>query len=131
MVSNDDGAHLAWANTFNGEQDIYYTFIEDPVATGCHTLQPNIPGEFKLYQNYPNPFNPTTTIKYNLHKSNDVTLKIYNLIGQELETLVNGFQTAGKHEINWQPNGLPSGIYFYRLQSGEFSQAKKLILQKK
>lgn len=99
--------------------------------------------EFKLKQNYPNPFNPTTIIKYNLNKSTHVILTIYNLSGQHLETLVNGFQTAGEYEINWQAEGLPSGIYFYQLQaedpssrnisagSGQrFSETKKLILQK-
>jgi hypothetical protein len=91
---------------------------------------PVVSKSFALYQNYPNPFNPLTTIKYNLEKSNDVILKIYNLSGQEMETLVNGFQTSGEHEITWQPRGLPNGIYFYRLQAGEFLETKKLILEK-
>jgi len=69
-------------------------------------------------------------IKYKLHKSNHIKLKIYNLVGQEIETLVNEFQPAGEHEITWQPNGLPSGLYFYKIQAGEYSEAKKLILQK-
>ncbi len=90
----------------------------------------SIPKTSVLFQNYPNPFNPSTIIKYNLHESDFVTLKIYNLSGQELETLVNGFQTAGEQEMIWQPKGLPSGIYFYRLQTSEFSKAKKLTLQK-
>ena len=85
---------------------------------------------YQLNQNYPNPFNPTTTIKYHLQKPGNIILTLYNLAGQELETLVNEFQTAGEHEINWQPKGLPGGIYFYRLQAGDFSETKKLILQK-
>lgn len=84
---------------------------------------------YKLLQNYPNPFNPSTTIKYNLLNSNDVILKIYNLAGQELETLVNRYQSAGEHQITWQPKGLTSGIYLYRLQAGEYSGARKLIIQ--
>lgn len=88
------------------------------------------PMEFHLMQNFPNPFNPTTTIRYSLNKSNNVLLKIHNIAGQHLETLVNGFQSAGEHEIIWQSNGLPSGIYFYTLRTGNFSQTKKLILQK-
>ena len=64
-----------------------------------------------------------------MQKLSDVVLKIYNLSGQEIETLVNGFQTAGKHEINWQPKELPSGIYFYRLQVGNnFVETKKMII---
>ncbi len=85
---------------------------------------------FQLQQNYPNSFNPVTMIKYNIYKPGNVIFKIYNLSGQELETLVNGFQTAGEYVIPWQPKGLPSGIYFYRLQSCEFSETKKLVLKK-
>lgn len=85
---------------------------------------------FNLNQNYPNPFNPSTTIKYNLFKSVIVNLKIYNLAGQEIETLINKYQIAGKHELKWIADGLSSGIYFYRLHVGEFSETKKLILQK-
>lgn len=96
------------------------------------------PTHFQLLQNYPNPFNPSTTIRYNLKESSDVMLKIYNLAGQELVTLENGFKTAGEHDINWTPDGLPSGIYFCRLQAGDPSassgqrllETKKFILQK-
>ena len=87
-------------------------------------------GGYLLSQNYPNPFNPSTTIKYTLSKSSIIALKIYNLAGQEIETLVEGFRHAGEHELKWEAEGLPSGIYFYRLQEGEFSETKKLILQK-
>ncbi|MBN1782649.1 choice-of-anchor D domain-containing protein [bacterium] len=86
--------------------------------------------DFYLFQNYPNPFNPRTKIKYNIDVSSNVTLKIYNISGQELVTLVNEFQIAGKYEIIWQPKGFPSGIYLYRLQVGKFSEVKKFILQK-
>ncbi len=89
-----------------------------------------LPDKYHLAQNYPNPFNPSTRIKYNLHKVSNVRLQIYSLSGQAIETLVDGFQTAGDHEITWQPKGLSSGIYFYRLQAGEYSETKKLILQK-
>jgi hypothetical protein len=65
-----------------------------------------------------------------LQKPSNVILKIYNISGQELETLLDKFQTTGEYGINWQPNSLPSGIYFYRLQAGEFSETKKLVLQK-
>jgi hypothetical protein len=83
-----------------------------------------------LYPNYPNPFNLTTTIKYHLLQPGHVTLKIYNITGQEVATLVNSFQISGDHETIWHPQGLPGGIYFYRLQVGEFSETRKLILQK-
>ena len=94
--------------------------------------------DYALGQNYPNPFNPSTTIKYNLKKSGPVHLKIYNLNGQIIETLVDRYQKKGVHEIVWQPKGLASGLYFYRLQAGDpstgsgqrFSETKKLLLQK-
>lgn len=102
------------------------------------SLETKTPTGFTLNQNYPNPFNTTTMIKYNLTKPNNITLKIFNLSGQEIETLVKEFQSVGEYQINWQPKGLTSGIYFYRLQVGypsansgqRFSETKKLILQK-
>jgi hypothetical protein len=83
-----------------------------------------------LFQNYPNPFHSSTIIKYSLQKPNHTTLKVYNLVGIELETLVNDFQTVGEHEITWQPKELSGGIYFCRLQVGKFSKTIKLILHK-
>ena len=88
------------------------------------------PADVRLDQNYPNPFNPETSIKFNLSRSSFATLKIYNLIGQEIETLVNGFRAAGEYEIEWRPQGLASGLYFYRLRAGDFSETKKLVLQR-
>ena len=94
-----------------------------------------IPKEFALFQNYPNPFNPTTTIEYNVAKPGLLTLKIYNLIGQEIITLVEKKQGAGKYKIEW--NGLDSngyavgtGLYFVRMVTGEFITSKKILLLK-
>ena len=92
------------------------------------------PQEFTLFQNYPNPFNPTTNIKYSLGSAGLVLLKVYNLLGSEVVTLVNRYQDAGSYTINFNTNqgnfNLPSGVYFYRLQSGSFVSVKKLILIK-
>jgi hypothetical protein len=92
------------------------------------------PQEFTLFQNYPNPFNPTTNIKYSLGSAGVVLLKVYNLLGSEVVTLVNRYQDAGSYTVNFNTNqgnfNLPSGVYFYRLQSGSFVSAKKLILIK-
>ena len=86
---------------------------------------------FKLHQNYPNPFKLSTTIKYSLASSEFVSLKVFSLVdGREMEVLVNSVQDAGNHQIIWETKEFPSGIYFYRLQSGGFSQTKKFILQK-
>lgn len=88
------------------------------------------PGQFTLAQNYPNPFNPSTTIEYSLDRSGIVTLKIYNILGQEVATLVNGFQNAGSSRAVFNASGLSSGIYLYRLQSEKLSQTQKMILMK-
>ena len=88
------------------------------------------PKGYTLEQNYPNPFNPSTMIKYSLKKPGHVYLRIYNLNGQEIETIVDKYQAAGEHEITWQATGFSSGVYFYKLQAGEFSETRKLILLK-
>jgi endoglucanase len=96
------------------------------------------PREFQLQQNYPNPFNPGTTIEFTQPKSAFVTLKIYNLLGEEVATLVAKQQSAGIYKINWDARGLASGVYWYRLEAGDpstgsgqgFVQAKKLILMR-
>jgi hypothetical protein len=89
--------------------------------------------EYFLGQNYPNPFNPTTTINYSLNKASNVKIEIHNLIGQKIKTLENGFKSPGKHSVVWDAtddNGNPagSGIYFYRLEAGEVSFQKKMVL---
>jgi len=88
------------------------------------------PFEFYLEQNFPNPLNPSTTIKYSIPKSSQVTLKIFNTLGEELETLVNEDKPVGTYEVNWNAANLPSGVYFYRLQAGDFVETKKMILIK-
>ncbi len=85
---------------------------------------------FALYQDYPNPFNPTTVISYQLPVSSVVTLKVYDVLGREVKTLVSERQTAGIHSITFNAGNLPSGVYFYRLQAGSFTQTRKLTLIK-
>lgn len=89
-----------------------------------------IPTKFELSQNFPNPFNPTTTIQYSLPFSEKVSLKIFNLLGEEVKTLTDDFQEAGKHSVQFNANNLASGIYFYRLQAGSFVQIKKMLMIK-
>ncbi len=90
----------------------------------------NLPVQFSLSQNYPNPFNPSTTIRFALPKSAYVTLKIFNLLGQEIGTLVSGKFSAGDYYVQWNALGLPSGVYLYRIQADEFVETKKVILLK-
>lgn len=86
--------------------------------------------QFNLLQNYPNPFNQTTTIKYQIPKMSFVILKVYDVLGNEITTLVNEEKQAGEYEIKFEPKGLQSGIYFYRIGTGNFVETKKMILMK-
>lgn len=89
-----------------------------------------LPGGFMLHQNYPNPYNPTTMISYDLSAASDVTLEIFNLLGRKMDHFELGRQTAGNHSFEYSAGQLPSGIYFYRIQAGDFSDMKKMVLMK-
>lgn len=89
-----------------------------------------IPKEFGLAQNYPNPFNPVTMISYQLPKDEFVELRVYNLLGQEVRTLINEVQEAGYYEISFDASALPSGVYFYKITAGSFTSVKKMLLMK-
>jgi len=88
------------------------------------------PDKFILNQNYPNPFNPTTIISYSLKTDARVKLTIYNLVGQSVQVLVDGFQGTGDYEVNFDASDLPSGIYLYKLQVGDYSSVKRMTLVK-
>jgi hypothetical protein len=88
------------------------------------------PNEFHLFQNYPQPFNPTTTIKYQIPKTSKVILKVFDVLGNEMETLVDQKNSAGIYEIDFDGTGLTSGIYFFTLKTKEFTDTKKMILLK-
>ena len=90
-----------------------------------------IPAEYSLSQNYPNPFNPSTKIQYALPVEGSVTLKVFNILGQEVMTLINNkLEPAGRHEVTFNASNLPSGIYLYHIQADGFVQVKKMILLK-
>ena len=89
-----------------------------------------IPNEFYLSQNYPNPFNPTTKINFSVPKSGFVTIKVFDVLGREVATLVNENKPVGNYSIHFNANKLTSGIYFYGMESGSFLQTKKLVLMK-
>lgn len=104
---------------FDGSEKIYPLLNEVII---------DIPLQFELSQNYPNPFNPTTLIRYSIPTTGPTTLKVFNEAGEEVATLVDGLIAAGEYEVNFDATGLSSGIYFYTLTSGEFTQTKKLVL---
>jgi len=88
------------------------------------------PLEFSLFQNYPNPFNPTTTIEYSLKEAGNVKLVVYDLIGRQVKTVVNSRKSAGQHRVSFSAGALSSGIYFYRLEAGNYTETKKMLVLK-
>ena len=124
---NNSGNSSDTSSTFN---------FTTETATGIETLNNIIPKGYSLSQNYPNPFNPSTIIRYGLPSESFVTIKIYNLLGQEINKLVHKIESAGYHEITFNSKKLASGIYFYRIIAKsadgkkDFITTKKLILMK-
>lgn len=108
-----------------------YIFWGGKNHSSISKVNSQIPTVFALYQNYPNPFNPATKIKYDLPKNTNVTIKIYDILGREVTTLVrNEFKQAGRYEVSWNANNYASGVYFYRIEAGSFVSAKKMVLIK-
>ena len=101
-----------------------------PGVVGIEDQNNNLPTEYSLSQNYPNPFNPSTTIEYSIPKSANVKLEVYNSLGEKVATLVNAYEEAGTYKINFNAEGLSSGIYFYRITSNGFIRMKKMTLLK-
>jgi hypothetical protein len=101
------------------------------MITGVKDEKKFLPICFSLQQNYPNPFNPTTTIQYAIPKPEHVSLKVYNILGKEVAELVNENKQAGNYSVLFSANsGYSSGVYFYRITAGEYSETKKLVLLK-
>jgi len=114
----------------SGSAYVYSGFV-----TGIDEEISDVPTTFSLEQNYPNPFNPTTTIKYDLPKDSKVVLSIYNLLGQEIRTLVNGTETAGRKAVVWNGKNdagktVGSGVYVYRLEAGATVKSRKMLFLK-
>jgi Secretion system C-terminal sorting domain len=112
----------------------YVSFILDATdsskITGVNLLGKTGLNTFRLQQNYPNPFNPNTLISYSIPSASNIKLIVYNTLGQKVKDLENGFKNAGNYSVNFNASDLPSGIYFYKLEAGQFSQVKKMILLK-
>ena len=98
------------------------------MLTSAEKLSTDLPTHFCLDQNYPNPFNPTTAISYQLTAISFVTLKVFDLVGRDVATLVSEELTPGNYTCQWNAAGLPSGVYFYRLEAGSYVETKKLVL---
>jgi len=136
-----DGVVRAHFNTFysdNTPSTIYYT-QRSSVTSGVTSPSLEIPQEFALYQNYPNPFsangrgtfgNPSTVISFQLSVNSHVTLKVFDVTGREVATLVDGEMAAGNHVVTFAPRDLAGGLYFYKFTAGKFSQTRKAVLMK-
>ncbi len=124
-----DGGNLysTFAYWGNGPYNIY--FDNENLVSSVRDL-PGSVDNYALEQNYPNPFNPNTTIRFSIPEKANVTLKIFNSIGQEVASLLNGEITAGNHEVDFNASALSSGVYFYRINSANFTSTKKMILLK-
>lgn len=112
--------------------DAFRIIYREPIADADENI---IPSGFILYQNYPNPFNSSTTIKYSIpgnekRKTGNVKLTVFDVLGKEVTTLVNANQSAGTYEVKFDAHNLPSGVYFYKLQAGKYSETKKMMLMK-
>ena len=107
----------------------YVLVIGNPTGVDDEFVS-DLPKEFKLFQDYPNPFNATTTINYQLPIRSQVKLEVYNLLGQRIETLVDERQEAGYRSVSWRASEVGSGIYFMRLEAGDKSLARKMLLVK-
>jgi hypothetical protein len=112
-----------WINSFKATHVwLFVTSVEDDPAS--------LPFAYSLKQNYPNPFNPSTKISYTVGKTSNVQLRIFDVLGNELETLINQEKPAGTYQLIWNAANFPSGVYFYQIKSDEFVQTKKMILLK-
>lgn len=122
--------HVVWSDKSAGNTEIYYLHNPNGNAIGIQNIGTEVPGEYSLFQNYPNPFNPATKIKFGIPDPGFVTLKLFDILGQETAILLSKHLLPGTYEISWDGSNFAGGIYFYRMQAGEFTTTKKMILLK-
>lgn len=134
-VFNGQEVHGNWilkvVDNASGDTGRVNSYCLNVIYNGIIGITNNqIPVKFSLSQNYPNPFNPVTKITYSVPKQTFVTIKVYDIIGREVTTLINGVKTAGYYDIEWNAMNYSSGVYFYRMNAGEFVDVKKMIVIK-
>jgi hypothetical protein len=128
MESDENGAHLAWANTFNGEQDVYYSYITPP-GTGLNEHQRDY--RMCYLSCYPNPFINFTTVRYKTPADCFVEVTLFNIFGKEIKTLIKEKQPAGKHSVVLQADDLHNGYYFCRIQADDCAETIGMIRMNK
>ncbi|MBN1294497.1 MAG: T9SS type A sorting domain-containing protein [Candidatus Latescibacteria bacterium] len=114
----------------NFSEETTFVINTDGITSKIVSLNDTLPMEFSVAQNYPNPFNPVTTISYTLPKNMNVKLTIYNITGQKVTELQSGLFEAGVHNVVWDASDMPSGTYFYTINTNEYSQSNKMLLLK-
>jgi hypothetical protein len=129
ITSRNKTLFPVWMDNSSGIYQVWSTKIDIPTLDGIES-EGIILAEYLLHQNYPNPFNPETKISFNISKQCNVSLTVYNSLGQVIEVMINKEMIAGYYEIDFLARNLPSGIYFYKLQAGRFSSIKKMVLMK-
>lgn len=130
MKSDEDGAHLAWANTLNGGQDVYYTYI----TLSSIGINENATIDSFSVTNYPNPFSNKTTISFFLKNNTNVSIDVFNILGKKVKSLLNNELETGRHKILWNGkndlgNHLANGFYFYKIKAGNATVTKKMLLK--
>jgi hypothetical protein len=129
-LDNLGNVYVTGSSGGSGTSDDFATIKYSQSPTSIDQIKYDLPEKYSLNQNFPNPFNPSTNISYQLPFSGQVALKIYDVLGKEVATLVNEEKPAGSYQVNWNASNLSSGIYFYRLHTGSFVETKKMILLK-
>ncbi|MBK7868346.1 MAG: T9SS type A sorting domain-containing protein [Ignavibacteriales bacterium] len=134
FTGENDGETFAVIE-YKGLKDTIYFNVNGESITGIlddghNSTNSGIPDRYELFQSYPNPFNPTTTIKYSIPRVSFVNIRIYDILGREVKTLVNEEKLPGIYSIQFNGGNFTSGVYFYRLQAGSFVETKKFILLK-
>jgi hypothetical protein len=132
FATDADGVWPSGVNTINpfgGTTDLVLSGTDVQWTTSVEKISP-IPSEYTLFQNFPNPFNPSTTIKYQLSQTSYVTLQVYDILGRVVTTLVHETKQAGFYSMEFNAASLSSGIYFYKLTAGTFTQTRYMMLVK-
>ena len=125
-VQTSDGGYVATGSY----RDSLFLAKVAPSITGLKKSEDVIAKDYSLFQNYPNPFNPSTTIEFDLPKTSEVTLKVFNILGEEVASLVSDRLSAGSYSYEWDASKLASGVYLYRLQAGDYVETRKMVLMR-